>query len=120
MSGSATATCSRHPFSIGRNFFAAVLTGCDEYPFCTSVTLHFSFWHASPACCAQVDRRRGLISIVLELGETDLDRLMRQYKADVAFKRCQYELRFVGCAGRFDSRHHESCILGNNQLGRPL
>ncbi|CAM9710144.1 unnamed protein product, partial [Hapterophycus canaliculatus] len=29
---------------------------------------------------SEVDRHRGLISIVLELGETDLDRLMRQYK----------------------------------------
>lgn len=32
----------------------------------------------------QVDRNRGIISILLELGETDLDRLLRQHKLDMA------------------------------------
>ncbi|CAB1117494.1 unnamed protein product [Ectocarpus sp. CCAP 1310/34] len=36
---------------------------------------------------SEVDRRRGLIYIVLELGETDLDQLMRQYKANIASSR---------------------------------
>lgn len=35
----------------------------------------------------QVDRSRGLISIVLELGETDLDQLLRQYKANIVSSR---------------------------------
>ncbi|CAM9982470.1 unnamed protein product [Scytosiphon promiscuus] len=38
---------------------------------------------------SEVDRHRGLISIVLELGETDLDRLMRQKKANVASTRVE-------------------------------
>ncbi|CAN0278749.1 unnamed protein product, partial [Ectocarpus fasciculatus] len=36
---------------------------------------------------SEVDRRRGIIYIVLELGETDLDQLMRQYKANIASSR---------------------------------
>ncbi|CAN0443265.1 unnamed protein product [Pylaiella littoralis] len=36
---------------------------------------------------SEVDRSRGLISIVLELGETDLDKLLRQYKTKIASSR---------------------------------